>query len=81
MDYKDDATRYLEEKTESMKDDATNFDTAMKRAPVADSMVTAEQELERLKAKYRPPKPKTSQDHAAEALAFINGPVNTTGRG
>jgi hypothetical protein len=81
MDFKDDATRYLEEKTATMKQDATNFDTAMRRAPVSEGQVTGEQELQRLTAKHRAPKPRTDQDVAAEALAFINGPVNTNDRG
>jgi hypothetical protein len=81
MDYRDDATRWLEAKTAAMKDDEKNFDTAMRRAPVSEGQVTADQELERLRAKHRPAQPKTPQDRAAEALAFFNGPVNTNDRG
>jgi hypothetical protein len=81
MDYRDDATRWLEAKTATMKDDEKNFDTAMRRAPVSEGQVTAEQELQRLRAKHRAPVPKTDQDVAAERLAFFNGPVNTNDRG
>jgi hypothetical protein len=79
MDFKDDATRYLETLTTRMKDDDKNFEKAMRRAPVSEGQVTGEQELQRLTAKHTAPK--TSQDVAAERLAFINGPVNTNDRG
>ena len=66
------ATAFLQQKIEQMDHDATNFETAMKRTPVADSKETAQQTLVRLREKHRKPVPKTPQDEAAAFLANIN---------
>lgn len=71
MDIRDDATRFLQQTIDQMDHDATNFNTAMTRQPVANAQgENAEQALERLRAKHRPPKPKNENDLAAERLAY-----------
>lgn len=73
MDIRDNATRFLQSQIDAMDQDEKNFTTAMRRTPVADSQgETAEQALNRLRAKHRPPQPKTDADLAAEALAHFN---------
>jgi len=70
----DRATQYLEEKISSMDKNTKQFENAMKREPVANAQgENAEQVLERLRAKHRPPKPITDQDVAAQALADYGG--------